>query len=288
MPPARRSPNDAAPALDEGRQYVLGVNDAEVARLGFQHQLWSHAAHALWERAGLNRGDRVLDVGCGPGFTSVDLAHCVGAQGAVIAVDEAPMYIETLDATRCALGLMHVRPVLGDVQRLDLAGVDDASLDFAYARWVLCFVPHPERVVEGVARLLRPGGVFAVQDYFNYEAMTIAPRSDAFTHAVEAVARSWRKRGGDPDVMGRMPGVLRAHGFDVLEIRPNLRVARPGTLLWGWPDTFFRNFLPQLERMGEITADERIAFEREWDARSQDPASFVSTPPVYDVIARKR
>lgn len=267
---------------------MLGVNDAEVARLGFQHRVWSAAAHALWERAGLHRGMRVLDVGCGPGYATVDLAHLVGGAGRVVGVDEAPMYLESLRHRCAAEGLAHVDAVLGDIQALETLGLGAAPFDFAYARWALCFTARPERVVEGVGALLRRGGVFAAQDYFNYESITLAPRSAVFDKIIEAVARSWRTRGGDPDVVARLPAALRANGFDVVEITPNLRAARPGTMLWGWPDTFFRYFALQLERMGEITRDLREEFEREWAERSNDPTTFLATPPVYDVIAVKR
>src|SRR5262247_3920166 len=51
----------------EEREYVLGTDDGELQRLGFQLRVWSAPAFALWERAGVHVGASVLDVGCGPG-----------------------------------------------------------------------------------------------------------------------------------------------------------------------------------------------------------------------------
>jgi ubiquinone/menaquinone biosynthesis C-methylase UbiE len=59
------------------KEYALGTNDAEIVRLGVQHKLWSASAFAVWERAGIGVGKTVLDIGCGPGYTSYDLAGVV-------------------------------------------------------------------------------------------------------------------------------------------------------------------------------------------------------------------
>jgi SAM-dependent methyltransferase len=64
------------------REYVLGTNDEELARLGFQHRVWGEQAFALWERAGFAPGQTILDAGCGPGFATLDLARlaCISHQ----------------------------------------------------------------------------------------------------------------------------------------------------------------------------------------------------------------
>lgn len=268
--------------------YILGVNDAELARLGFQHQVWSEAAHALWERAGLTRGLTVLDAGCGPGFTTIDLAEAVGPDGRVLAIDEAPYFIEHVHKHAAARGLGNIQARLGDVQRLDDAGFAPGSVDFAYMRWVLCFVPDPEAVVRGVVRLLKPGATFAVQDYFNYKALALAPRSANLEKIVEAVERSWRARAGDPDIVARLPAIFARCGLELRDLRVHQRLGRPGSMLWQWPTTFFRNFLPELEKHGFLSGADRAAFEAEWSARSKDPESFFFAPPVFDVVGVKR
>lgn len=268
----------------EEREYVLGTHDEELVRLGFQHRLWAEQAFALWERAGFAPGQTILDLGCGPGYASFDLAVLVGQRGRVIAVDASARFISHLKAQQDARGITNLDARVGDVQRLDLR---ERSLDGAYARWVLCYVAEPEAVVAGVARALRPGGVLAVQDYFNYRGITLAPRSAVFDRVVAAVDKSWRVRGGDPDIAGRLPAIMRRCGLHVREIRPIARVARPGSALWDWPTTFFRNFLPTLVELGLLTSDDQNAFEQEWSARSQDSDTFFCTPPMYDVIGVK-
>ena len=268
----------------EEREYVLGTNDEELMRLGFQHRVWGAQAFALWERAGFAPSQTIVDVGCGPGFATLDLARLVGPKGYVIAVDHSARFLEHLKGQLAAQGIQNVETRLQSVEELDLP---NGSVDCAYARWVLCFLDDPQSVVAAVAKALRPGGVLAVQDYFQYRSATLAPKSAIFTKVIEAVDASWRIHGGDSDIAGRIPGMMQRCGLTVREIRPILRVARPGFALWDWPTSFFRNYLPVLVEMGLITPADQEEFNSDWAQRSADPATFFCTPPVFDVIGVK-
>jgi SAM-dependent methyltransferase len=267
------------------REYILGTGDDELQRLGFQHRVWSAEAFALWERAGFGPGQRLIDAGCGPGFTSLDLAQLVGPQGAVLAVDESARFIAHLRAWREALGLPWVAPQVGDVQRLDLPA---GSCDGAYLRWVLCFVADPAAVLAGLARALRPGGRLAISDYFHYRGMRLLPGGKAFDEVIAVVVRSWEASGGDSNIGQRLPALLAAAGFELKEAVPLVRSARPGTTLWSWPTTFFRNFLPTLVQRGLLTQSQCDGFQGLWAAHAADPAAVFFTPPMAEIIAVKR
>lgn len=264
--------------------YILGTQDEELVRLGFQHRLWGKEAFALWERAGFGPGQTILDVGCGPGYASIDLAALVGPAGRVISVDESARFVQHLRDQQRALNIRNVDVRQGDVQQLDLP---PDSIDGAYARWVLCFVRDPQAVVEGVARALRPGGVFAVQDYLNYRTISLAPKNAAMERVARAVYESWQRRGGDPDIAGRLPAMMATCGLNIREVHPIVRVARPGSALWDWPTTFFRNYLPVLVEMGLLSVGESEAFETQWAQYEADPSSLFCTPILLDIIAVK-
>ncbi|MFN3652804.1 MAG: methyltransferase domain-containing protein [Armatimonadota bacterium] len=266
-------------------EYVLGTHDEERDRLGLQHRLWSGPAFALWERAGIAPGQRVLDLGCGPGFTTFDLAGVVGPTGRVFGVDVSERFVGYLRERARRLELTHVDAAVGDVQQLELA---EASFDAAYQRWVLCFVPDPEAVIAAAARALRPGGVFAIQEYLHYRGILLAPGSAAFRRVVEVVDGSWRARGGDPDVGRRLPELLLRRGFAVEEVRHLVRTARPEAPLWQWPATFFRTNLPLLVASGQLTAEKAEAFHTDWQAHTENPGAFFCSPPMVEIIARKR
>ena len=280
--PARQDPQQPA--------YVLGTGMDESVRLGLQHRLWSASAHHLWEIARVQPGNTVLDLGCGPGHAALDLAQIVGPTGRVIAIDESASFLKQLHDQAVARKQHQIERVLGDVQDLQAVLSEERELvDVAYARWVFCFLSRPEDVVKGLSQLMKPGGRVAVQDYFNYDrCLTLGPRREAFTKVISAVAASWRVRGGDTDIMGRLPGMFLKHGFDIQHLGVNQKVARPGDTMWHWPNSFWQTFVPKLVEMGFITAEDRAAFEATWAEASQDPASFIQMPPVFDLVVVKK
>lgn len=267
------------------REYVLGTHGEELLRLGFQHQVWAEQTASAWSDAGFGPGDRLLDVGCGPGYAAFDLANLVGATGEVLAVDVSQRFLSYLQAQIGARGISNIRCELRDVERLELPV---ASVDGAFARWVLCFTPDPEAVVAGVARALRDGGRFVVLDYCHYEAFTVAPRGEAIDRVIGATAESFRIRGGNPDIGRELPALMARQGLGIQEIRPVVRVGRPGSALWKWPESFFANYLPTLVEMGLIAEPDAAAFRVEWQARSEEPGAFFFTPPMVQVVAVKR
>lgn len=233
-------------------------------------------------------GMTVVDVGCGPGHAALDLAEIVGPGGRVIGVEESPLFLKHLHDLATARKLANVERILGDAHQLATLIPGEGFVDVAYARWVLCFMRDPEAVVSGVARALKPGGRFAVQDYFNYETMSLAPRRAPFTRVVQAVAASWRARGGDPDVVGSLPAMCRRHGLKVVHLATGPRVARPGSMIWHWPDTFWKSYIPRLVQMGALSVADAEEFAVCWAEASADPDTFLFLPPVFDVLAVKQ
>ncbi|MBL8724407.1 MAG: methyltransferase domain-containing protein [Planctomycetes bacterium] len=269
------------------RPYVLGTGADELARLGQQHRLWSDAAVRAWRRAGIAPTHRVLDVGCGPGFAAFDLAQLV-PHGAVVGVDESPGFVAHTHTQAQLRGLPNLQAVVGDVHDLAPALRGQAPFDLAYARWVLCFVRDPEAVVAGVAAQLRPGGALVVHDYFNYGAMTMAPRRRSHDLAVAATIRSWRERGGDPDVMARVPAFCAAHGLEVEHLQVHVRAARGTDAMFAWLDTWWRTFAPKLVAMGLLAQADCDELFGDLAEIQRDPTRFVQCPSVYELVARRR
>lgn len=273
----------------DANEYVLGTGRDELERLGLQHRLWADAAHDAWRHARLQPGQRVLDVGCGPGYATLDLAQLVGQGGAVVGVDESAGFIGYLNQQAAARRLAHVRGVVGDVQTLpEAVGAGEGGrFDAAYARWVLCFVPRPQDVVAGVAHLLKPGGRLVVHDYFNYTSMTMAPRRRAHDAAVAATAKSWRDRGGDPDICGTLPRLLRDQGLRVERLHVHQRLATPGSTIYHWPQVWWSVYAPKLVEMGYLERAMAEELLRDLDEVAGSQTDFIVVPPVYEIVAIK-
>jgi SAM-dependent methyltransferase len=269
------------------KEYVLGTDEAEYRRLGLQHRLWAWHAHRVWETARIMPGCGVLDIGCGPGWAGMDIAGLVGPTGEVFGVDASANYVEAFNEVAKATHTDWASAVVGDVENLIEVAGGHGPFDVAWVRWVLCFLPSPDRVVRQAAELLRPGGRLVIQDYFNYQAMRLAPASKIFDRIVEAVGTSWIDGGGNPDVMGQIRRPIREASFRVVHFDVIERVARPGEQMWTWPTIFWASFLPRIVASGHLSEAEHQAFKAEWAERSLDEDAFMQLPPVYEIVAEK-
>jgi len=117
---------------------------------------------ALLAAAGVRPGDRLLDVGCGPGYFARMLAEATGPDGSVAGVDAAPEMVEY--ATRKARHLANCSFQPGAAQSLPFA---DGSFDVVTSSLVMHHVPQEERgrAVREMLRVLRPGGTLVLADY---------------------------------------------------------------------------------------------------------------------------
>jgi len=180
---AAARPRSATPEKD----YVLGTHDEEIARLGLQHHAWRSHVLAAWDWAGIGPSQTVLDIGCGPGYASLDLAQVVGPSGRVVAIDKSGKFLEAPDGMRLQRGLDNIATYKADLDAGDsLPGIADS----AWCRWVLAFVKNPRDVLAQPAAALRPGGVVVLHEYFDYSTWRTAPRRAEVEEFVTAVMAS--------------------------------------------------------------------------------------------------
>ena len=266
------------------KDYVLGTHDEEIDRLGLQHRVWRPRSLDAWRRAGFTVGQTLLDVGCGPGYATFDLAEIVGPEGRVVGVDRSRRFLSALDAMRRQRGLENVT-----THELDLADVPLPALsaDGAWCRWVLCFVPRPRDALARIRDALRPGARFVSHEYFHYTTWRLAPRFEPLEEFVAAVTRSWRAAGGEPDIALQLPTWLEELGFRVLSLRPIVDVVAPDDYIWQWPRSFGASGLRRMADLGEL-APARAAEIAEGFARvERDPHVRMVTPAVLEIIAER-
>src|SRR5258705_4986243 len=94
--------------------YFIGVHAAELERLRTQHEAWRPETESLWNDAGFRSFGSILDLGSGPGFTSLDLARDVVPSGEVCAVDKAAALLEYLEEASRAPALKNVTALDAD------------------------------------------------------------------------------------------------------------------------------------------------------------------------------
>jgi SAM-dependent methyltransferase len=157
----------------------------------------------------LRPGLELLDVGCGPGTITADLAALV-APGRVVAIDAAP---EAVDGTRevvATRGLSNVDASAGDVYALDFP---DHTFDVVHAHQVLQHLGDPVAALRELRRVTRPGGVVAARDV-DYAAMTWYPEHPVLDEWLSIYRRTARHNGGEPDAGRRLLSWARRAGFE--------------------------------------------------------------------------
>jgi SAM-dependent methyltransferase len=267
------------------KDYVLGTHDDEIQRLGLQHRVWLPRASDAWRRAGFTAGQTLLDLGCGPGWATADLAGIAGTGGRVVGVDRSRRFLAAATERLRAAGLTNAAFHELDLDEQPLP-VRDA--DGAWSRWVYAFVRDPRAVLARAAAALRPGGVMVLHEYVDYRAWRLSPEREEFAWFVEQVIASWREHGGEPDIGLVLPRWLVELGFEVRELRPIIEVARPDDYLWQWPNAFVGVGLQRLVDLGRVSAERAAAVQRAFRDSQSAPGAFQLTPTVLEIIAVKR
>jgi SAM-dependent methyltransferase len=264
------------------REYLLGTHDDEIVRLALQHCVWRPRALDAWQRAGFTTGQTLLDIGCGPGHASMDLAELVGPLGRIVATDQSRRFLDALEATRRRRGLDHI-----ETHEIDLneASLPPVGADGAWCRWVLAFVKRPRDLLERIARALRQGGTLVLHEYFDYSTWRMAPRCAAVEEFVRMVMESWRADGGEPDIGLELPGWLAELGFGVKTIHPIIDVVPAANFIWQWPKAFLYGGLRRLVDLGQLTSDRAQAMAQAFATCEVAPNSLMITPAVLEIIA---
>ena len=264
------------------RDYVLGTEEDEIERLGLQHRVWRARMLEGFDRAGIGPGDPVIDVGCGPGWASVDLAAAVGPEGRVLGFERSRRFLASLGERAAAAGHANI---LAEERDVGADGLGEEVADSAWCRWLLSFVPDPERTVAAIARALKPGGTAIFHEYADYDSWRMMPTSPEIERFRALVVRSWRDSGGEPDAALGLPGWLAAAGLELVEARPLIEIVGPADPLWQWPRAFMRVNAHRLHALGYVDAEEAERLAGAIDAAP--PHALMITPLVAEVIARK-
>ncbi|GAB3042113.1 methyltransferase domain-containing protein [Natronobiforma cellulositropha] len=151
-----RSPSEYEDHLERSR----AVWDQRSDSYGRSERELAAIRETAIDHLGLERGDRVLEVGCGPGVNLARLRSDVGEHGAVVALDYSPEMVADADTRVEGHGWENVEVRLADATQATF----DRGFDAALATLSLSLMPDVEATVETIARALAPGGTLVVFD----------------------------------------------------------------------------------------------------------------------------
>ncbi|POX61464.1 SAM-dependent methyltransferase [Streptomyces sp. Ru62] len=248
------------PKAQETAVYTHGHHESVL-----RSHTWRTAANSAAYLLGVLKPHmRILDIGCGPGTITADLAELV-PDGRVTGVDRAPGVLEQARATAAGRGLTNVDFAVADVHALDYP---DDTFCVVHAHQVLQHVGDPVRALREMRRVTKPGGFIAVRDA-DYAAMTWYPAVPGLDDWLDLYERVARANGGEPDAGRRLAAWARAAGLrDVTAGSSTWTFATPEERAWWsglWADrTLASDYADRATRGGHATAERLRAVSEAW------------------------
>lgn len=258
-------------------RYTHGHHDSVLR----SHRARSAADSAAYLLPHLAPDQRLLDIGCGPGTITTDLAAHVSE---VVGIDRS----EEVLAEARSRATANVRYAVGDVYAI--AASDDA-FDVVHAHQVLQHLSHPVAALTEMARVCRPGGIIAVRDA-DYAAMAWAPRTPVLDRWMELYHAVARRNGGEPDAGRHLKGWVLQAGLEPVHVGASTWCWSSARDVQWWADLWAERvtrsaFAAQAREAGLATAGDLEEMAEGFRTWAADPAA-VFVIPHGDVLARPR
>jgi ubiquinone/menaquinone biosynthesis C-methylase UbiE len=216
--------------------YSHGHHDSVVA----DHARRSAVDSAAFLVPELDRSMNLLDVGCGPGSITVELASLVASTVGLDASEEAIAWARKLDPRG------GVEFVVGSAYELPF---EDRSFDVVFGHQVLQHLADPVDALREWRRVLRPGGIVAVRDA-DYGTMVHDPHDSRIDRWLELYRKVARQNGGEPDAGRRLGRWCASAGFIDLEVGTSTWTYHTRERVEGWRDLWVSRLLEA--RLGEL------------------------------------
>jgi SAM-dependent methyltransferase len=261
-------------------RYALATGEAAAYRLRLLHDLYGPGTRRVVLEAGLQRGMRVADLGCGVGMVTGLLAELVGPEGHAVGIDFSR---EQLAQAREELKAGTPNVSFVEASATD-TGLPPGSFDLVYCRFLLIHLSEPERALREMRTLLKPGGILVCEDG-DLTTAGSEPHS-----ALGAFADLWGRlgpvRGVDFTLGRRLYHVILGAGFPAPEITYNQPVLARGEnkrLL----ELSVAEAGPAFVEAGLITAGELDRTLVEMGRLAADGSVLAVMPRMAQVWARK-
>ena len=222
----------------------------------------------------------ILDIGCGPGTISADLATYV-PQGTVTALDYERAIVEQAHSLAVERGLENMDFVQGNVHALQFP---NQTFDVVFAHQVLQHIGDPVQALREMKRITKPGGIVAVRDS-DYAAFTWFPDIPLLKQWQSTYHTVATANGGDPEAGKKLHYWARQAGYDMARVDRTASCwvySRPEEVKWWsslWAERLVKSsFATTGVERGVVSMEELQQLARGWREWGDSKDAWFSVP----------
>jgi len=255
---------------------IEGKNRLEVlARV-----MWPTTSRLLAE-AGIAPGMNCLDLGCGGGDVTLQLAALIGPHGRVTGadMDETKLDLAQQAAKRNRLENVQFRKI--NVQNW----TEESQYDCIYSRFLLTHLADPMQVLHQMLRAVRPGGLALIED-IDFEGHFCQPSCQGFDTYVQLYRMAARKQGADADIGPKLYEMMLDAGWRDVKVNVVQPIFTSGEGK--------QMAVLTLMNIADTLLDEKLTTESELQSAlddltrfTDDPRTLVSLPRVFQLCGRR-
>jgi len=266
----RRGTERWMPDEKRGELYGHGHHPAVV----FNHARRSVADSAAYFAPHLRKGMSLLDLGCGPGSITIELAALV-SPGTVVGIDAEPSVIVTAEKSADGQGARNVRFEVADAYRLPF---EDDTFDAAHAHQVLQHLTDPVAALTELRRVVRPGGLIGVRDA-DYETMVHWPAFTGIERWRELYCQIADSLGAEPRTGRMLIAWARRAGFTDLEVSTSTWTFANAAERKAWADAWIDRLLHA--RLNELAKARGLSDQAELEQMAEDWKAWAAHPDGF-------
>ena len=277
----RLQPKTPMTQTDTPLRYAIRGGEEGKKRLDVLARVLLPTTAQLLDRAGLIRGMKCLDVGCGGAHVTRLMAGIVGPEGRVVGTDTDAVILGLAEEEVEAAKITNVK-----FQQLDAcACLWHNEFDVVYARFLLSHLNDPENCLAAMVEACASGGTIVIEDT-DFAGSFSYPICAAYERYKELYQELLQRRGGDANIGPRLPAML--HNAGVQEIELNViqpaHIHGEGKLMA--PLTMSR-ISEALIAEGLADEDEMQQILTDLNQLAADSETLISLPRIFQVWGKR-
>jgi ubiquinone/menaquinone biosynthesis C-methylase UbiE len=235
----------------------------------------------LLRRAGLRPGVRCLDLGCGGGEVTFEIARLAGPDGFVVGIDMDEVKLALAREAAGKRGLASIEFRTANVNDWDEPG----AYDLVYSRFLLQHLSRPVELLQRMWAAVRAGGVIAVEDA-DFDGLCCHPENGAFDFYRRMLPRVCELNGGDSTIGRKLYQYFLQAGIPA----PELRLVQDCGATGETKDLALSTLEASADAIvgaGLAQAGEIAAMIAALTAFAADPATVIASPRIFQLWARR-